>query len=273
MSKATRVLIVDDEPFARRGLREELTQIPGVACVGECADADAAVSAIVDRRPDVVLLDVQLASATAFDIIEAIGIDQMPLVIFVTAYDRHAIKAFEVHAVDYVLKPVDPKRLREAIGRAQRQTQLERGASVVERLEHLLTERQVDAGAPRSAGAGCARLVVRDGDELRFVDAKQLEWVESAGNYVRLHCAAASAAAPPPTYTIRTTMERMARRLAGDGPFIRVRQSALINVRAVVSIQRYSKGMFLIRLRSGCQVISSRYHQAELRKYTRPERS
>jgi two-component system LytT family response regulator len=107
-----KVLIVDDEPVARRGLRRQLAQLPGVTCVGECGGRDEAVAAILDRHPDVVLLDIQLGRTSAFEIVEAIGLDAMPLVVFVTAYDRHALKAFEVHALDYVLKPVDPERLR-----------------------------------------------------------------------------------------------------------------------------------------------------------------
>src|ERR1700704_2238756 len=110
-----KVLIVDDEPVARRGLRAQLARLSGMTCVGECGSRDEAVAAIVALRPDVVLLDVQLGRATGFEIIEAIGVDAMPLVVFVTAYDRHALKAFEGHALDYVLKPVDPARVAEGL--------------------------------------------------------------------------------------------------------------------------------------------------------------
>jgi two-component system LytT family response regulator len=111
-----KVLIVDDEPVARRGLRRQVAQLAGVTCVGECGGRDEAVTAIRARQPDVVLLDIQLGRTSAFEIVEEIGLEAMPLVVFVTAYDRHAVKAFEIHALDYVLKPVDPERLREAIG-------------------------------------------------------------------------------------------------------------------------------------------------------------
>ena len=110
-----KLLIVDDEPLAREGLRREVSRLPGITVVGECGTRADAVDVIVERRPDVVLLDIQLGRGTAFEIIEEIGVDAMPMVVFVTAYHRHALKAFEVHALDFVLKPVDPARLREAL--------------------------------------------------------------------------------------------------------------------------------------------------------------
>src|SRR5689334_2572087 len=133
-----RVLIVDDESVARRGLRRQLAQLPAVTCVGECGSRAEAVAAIRDRQPDVVLLDIQLGRTSAFEIIEEIGLDAMPLVVFVTAYNRHAVKAFEVHALDYVLKPVDPERLKDALERAASVLSRRRVASRAGRLERLL---------------------------------------------------------------------------------------------------------------------------------------
>jgi len=256
------VLIVDDEPVARRGLRKQLGQLPGVTCVGECGGRDAAVAAIVERSPDVVLLDIQLGRATAFEIIEDIGVDAMPLVVFVTAYDRHALKAFEVHALDYVLKPVDPDRLREALERAGSLLSLQRGASLADRLEGLLAQ-QVTA-TPEAVGAlPSERFVVRDADRLSLVEIEQIDWFESAGNYVRVHSAGRA-------YLMRTTMDRMAQRLAGRPTFIRVRRSAIINVRAVATLERYGKAAFVVHLRNGTKVISSRYYQPALRRLLRP---
>jgi two-component system LytT family response regulator len=256
-----RVLIVDDEPLARRGLRRELKRLPDVTWIGESASRDEAVTAIVEARPDIALLDVQLGRETAFEIIEEIGVDAMPLVVFVTAYDRHALKAFEVHALDYVLKPVDPDRLREALDRAASLLTLRRGASLAERLEGLLAKRPgSDPGEPAATVSlpPSERLVVRDGERLLLVDVDAIDWIESAGNYVRVHSGGMS-------YLMRTTMDRLADRLSGRGEFIRVRRSALINVRAVASIERYAKGMFVVQLRGGARVITSRYHQGALR--------
>lgn len=257
------VLIVDDEPVARRGLRRQLEQLPGVTCVGECGGRDSAVAAIVERRPDVVLLDVQLGRGTAFEIIEEIGVDAMPLVVFVTAYDRHALKAFEVHALDYVLKPVDPDRLGEALERAAALLSLQRGASLADRLEGLLAQ-QV-AAPPEATAMPAERLVVRDGDHLSLLEIKQVDWFESAGNYVRVHSAGRA-------YLMRTTMDRVAQRLAGRDNFIRVRRSAIINVRAVATLERYGKAAFVVHLRSGAEIISSRFYQPALRRMLRSDR-
>jgi two-component system LytT family response regulator len=265
-----KVLIVDDEPLARRGLRREVDRRPETTCVGECATRDEAVAAIVDRAPDVVLLDVQLGRATGFEVIERIGAEAMPLVIFVTAYDRHALRAFEVHAVDYVLKPVDPDRLREALDRAARQRTLEHGASLTERLERLLAAQSPRAEPATNAPAGPPdRIVVVQGERRAFVDISMIDWVEADGNYVRVHVGARS-------HLLRSTMTRMEHRLAGPDNgrphFVRIRRSALVNVQAIVTFESYGKGMFVLHLRSGAKLVSSRYHQTGLRKVLRPER-
>ncbi len=253
-----KVLIVDDEPTARRGLKRQIGEIPDVVCVGECGGRDAAVAAIVERRPDVVLLDIQLGRTTAFDIIEEIGVDAMPVVVFVTAYDRHALKAFEVHALDYVLKPIDPARLREALDRAASFLSLQRGASLADRLEGLLAQH---ATAPPSVAETptSERLVVRDGERLSFVEIERVEWFESAGNYIKVHSGGHA-------YVMRATMDRLAQRLAGRTNFVRVRRSALVNVRAIATLERYGKSAYVVHLKSGAKIISSRYYQPALRR-------
>jgi two-component system, LytTR family, response regulator len=258
---AMRVLVVDDEPLARRGLRKELDRIPGTVVVGECGSRDEAVAAIVAQQPDVVLLDIQLGRCTAFEVIELVGVDAMPLVIFVTAYDRHAVKAFEVHAVDYVLKPVDPERLRDALDRASRVRALERGPALADRLERLLT-RQPAAVAPTDPSAAAVdRIVVPDGAKLSFIDVETIDWIEAHGNQVRLHVGGR-------THTLRTTMARIHARV-GEARFVRIRRSALVNARAIASLEPYGKGSFVVALRGGVKLVSSRYHLAALRRLVR----
>ncbi|MFI5311435.1 MAG: LytR/AlgR family response regulator transcription factor [Gemmatimonadales bacterium] len=256
-----RVLVVDDEPLARRGLRREVERLPGATLVGECGTRDEAVAAIVAQRPDVVLLDIQLGRATAFDVIEQVGVEAMPLVIFVTAYDRHAVRAFEVHAVDYVLKPVDPDRLREALERAAHVKALEDGPSLADRLEQLIEKGAPTRQAVSATGAGEDRVVVRDGERLAFVDVDAIDWIEAWGNRVRLH-------AGERTHALRTTMARMQLRL-GETRFVRIRRSALVNARAIRTVEPYGKGTFVVALRTGAKLVSSRYHAPALRALLR----
>jgi two-component system LytT family response regulator len=226
-----------------------------------------AVSAIRDRQPDVVLLDIQLGRVNAFDIIEAIGVESMPLVVFVTAYDRHAVKAFEVHALDYVLKPVDPERLREAVDRAASTLSLRHAVSLADRLEGLLGEvqRTMQRTEPPDDRA-LERIVVRDAaDHVSLLEIEQVEWFESAGNYVRVHSRGRS-------YLMRTTMDRVAQRLAAQRRFIRVRRSAIVNVRAVASLAPNGRFSFSVHLRSGATVTSSRFYQPAIRRLLRDDR-
>ena len=241
-----------------------------MVCAGECRGRDEAVAAIVEQRPDVVLLDVQLGRATAFEIIEQVGVDAMPFVVFVTAYDRHALRAFEVNAIDYVLKPVDPDRLRDALERVARQQSLEQSALLADRLEQLLAGRPAAAASTPATGVapGPARRAGRRTAGLRGGRGDRLD--RGLWDYVRVHTGARH-------HLVRATMVRMAQRLGAQVPgvagrvaFVRIRRSALVNVRAIVTLERYGKGMFTLRLRNGAQLVSSRYHQADLNGLVRP---
>jgi two-component system LytT family response regulator len=246
-----KVLIVDDEPLARLGLRRLLEPLPGVAIAGECATGSEAASAIVERRPDLVFLDVQMPGGSGFEVIEQIGAEVMPPVIFVTAFDQHAVRAFEVHALDYLLKPIDPDRFRDAFDRAARL--LERAPLAQgRRLEGLLR----GSGALEAA-APLARLAVREGGRIFFVEAGQIAFVEAAGNYARLHVGRR-------THLVRRTMDGLGRRL-GPG-FVRIRRSLLVNAGEISALEPYGKGSFTVVLRDGSKLLSSRYYGARLRE-------
>jgi len=256
---------VDDEDLARQVLREFLSAHPEVEIVAECTNGFQAVKSAAEARPELIFLDIQMPKLDGFEVLELIG--PGPAVIFVTAYDRHALRAFEVHAVDYVLKPVDPDRLRDAIDRAMRLRSLERGASLAERLERLLADRNATAVTPAPAAAP-DRIVVAQGERRSFIDVSSIDWVEAYGNYVRVHAGDRS-------HVLRSTMTRMEHRLGGSSTpvrFIRVRRSALVNERAIVTVEPYGKGMFLLALRSGAKLVSSRYHQAGLRRLLTTDR-
>src|SRR5215207_8583054 len=169
----TRVLIIDDEPLARERLRTLLQEEPGFELVGEAADGTAGAESILALQPDLVFLDVQMPGADGFDVIDAVGIDKMPFVVFVTAYDRYALRAFDVHALDYLLKPFDRERFREALNRAQ--VQIERNT----------------------------------GGRIFFVRTSEIDWIEAAGNYVKLHVGNDS-------HLIRETMNAVEGKLSPD---------------------------------------------------------
>lgn len=245
-----RVLIVDDEPLARRGVRQELERVPAVEIVGECANGKEAVRAIVESNPDLVLLDVQMPGLTGFDVIERVGIDAMPAVIFVTAYDKHAVRAFEVHAIDYLLKPIDPDRFRDAMDRAT--SEVARRRPLADRLDRVLR----DLPESRSSRQPLERLVVRDRGKLFFVEAAAIDWIEAAGNYVRVHVESHA-------HVIRGPLTRLATQLGGA--FVQIRRSALVNTRAITSLERYGKASYALVLRSGKTLVSSRYYVQKLK--------
>ena len=157
-----------------------LSNEPDIEIVGQCRDGEEAVTAIVDHEPDLVFLDVQMPQMNGFEVIEAVGGERMPLVIFVTAYDQHALRAFQVRALDYLLKPFDRERFTDALQRARKQIERDESGDLGRRLLALVKDLRRDQ--PRTD-----RLVVKSGGRLFFLRADEIDWVEAAGNYVRLH--------------------------------------------------------------------------------------
>lgn len=235
LPKDMRVLIVDDEPIARRGLRRLLEPEPDVEVVGEAGSGTAAVAAIEKLRPDLVLLDIQMPEMDGLEVVAAVGAEHMPPVIFVTAYDRYAIDAFDLNAADYVLKPVDPERLHRALDRVrQRKPQ--------DDLEQRLA-RVLDAARPR-------RLVVRSTGRIQFVNVDEIDWIAAEDNYVRIHAAGKS-------YLMRETVSRMEQRLDARA-FVRIRSSTIVRVERIKEVRPLLNGTFEILLEDGTRVVSAR---------------
>ena len=201
-------LIVDDEAPARRGIRLRLDRLGGVEIVGECASGRQAVHAIRQHAPDLVFLDVQMPGLGGFDVVEAIGVDAMPVTVFVTAYDAHALRAFEAQALDYLLKPIDGERFERAIARAVARVQ-----------EREPVVRQ-------------SRFAVRSMGRVRFVDASEVDAVESAGDYVVLRTVAGS-------YLLRATLAHVGAQLDG---FVRVHRSTLVRASSVREVRADGRG-------------------------------
>lgn len=234
-----RVLLVDDEPLARRALRADCARMDDVEVVGEAEDGERALLAIERLRPDLVLLDVQMPGLDGFEVLAQLEPVDRPAVVFVTAFDAYALRAFEVHAVDYMTKPFDFARLCEAIARAR-----ERVAARTAAVDALL-----DDTPSRRAD----RFVVRHAGRLRSVAVDEVEWIEARDNYVQLHHADG-------VFLLRHTLAALERSLANAG-FVRVHRSALVRTAAVVDWKRTESGDLTVRMRSGAEVAMSRSHR------------
>jgi two-component system LytT family response regulator len=236
---STRVLLVDDEAVARRRMRRYLAGDDSFAIVGECADGASAISAIRSLRPDIVLLDVQMPELDGFDVLRALAADELPAVIFVTAFDRYALRAFDLHAIDYLLKPFSRDRFALALARAKdrlRERDTGRLAALVEQLRT----------APRAPG----RVAVRSGQRIVVINWADVDWIESADNYVTLHVGRTQ-------YLLRSTLTALEDKLAGD-QFVRIHRSAMVQVDRVTELVPETHGDFTIRLRDGSSLTLSR---------------
>lgn len=243
MRSALRVLIVDDESLARRGIRQQLERHPDVEIVGECLDGAGAIEAIERDAPDLVFLDVEMPEADGLEVVDAIGVDRMPATIFVTAYDHYAVRAFDARAVDYVLKPLDAERFDAALDRARGAI----GAGPFDGIRHRLEEAIADAGG---RGMRSRRIAVRDRGKVTFVRLDDVDWFEAADNYVRVHLGDVS-------HLLRGTLSRLSDRLDPD-EFVRVHRSAIVRVEAITEIEMTRHGDFALILQNGTEVAGSR---------------
>ena len=234
---------MDDEPLARERLASLLAGEQDIEIVGQCRDGEEAVTAIHDQSPDLVFLDVQMPHMNGFEVIEAVGVEKMPLVIFVTAYDQHALRAFEVKALDYLLKPFDRERLTDALQRARRQIEREETGDLGRRLMALVKDLRKDQ--PRSD-----RLVVKSGGRLFFLRADEIDWIEAAGNYVRLHVGTTS-------HLLRETMNAIEGRLDPE-KFFRIHRCRIVNMERIQELQPWLNGEYAVLLRTGTRLTLSR---------------
>jgi len=247
------LLVVDDEPLARAVLSELLQTETGIT-ISEARNGADAVEAIRTKHPDLVLLDVQMPTLDGFDVIAEIGEDNMPPVIFVTAFDRHAVRAFEVHALDYLLKPVDPDRLRDAIEHA-RQLHARTAASPVNEMLRAAVRMIRNAESEPGHNVADDRIAVRDGGRIWFVRPEEILWLESQGNYVTLNLGKG-------TLRHRATVDQMAEQLVSS--FLRIRRSTLVRAQAVRACEPEGKGSYSVILENGTRLLSSRFFRHHL---------
>src|SRR6188768_1217140 len=244
------VLVADDEPLARRRLLRLLRAEPGIEVVAECKGGRSAVEQILARAPDLVFLDIQMPDLDGFGVIAEVGAERMPAVVFVTAFDQYALRAFEVHAFDYQLKPFEGERFHGALSRVRTYLSATRpdGQSSEEKLRRLLAEvigRESDAGA-RPASPFFERVAVKSDGGTRILQIADVDWFETDGNYVRVHVGKS-------TYLIRSTANRLQEEL-DPARFARIHRRFLVNVDRVVGLEPWFGGDAVVLLRDGTKL-------------------
>jgi two-component system, LytTR family, response regulator len=247
-----KVVVVDDEAPARQRLLDLLHRDSQVETILEACNGQVAVELVQSQHPDLVFLDVQMPELDGLAVVDAIGVMDMPLTVFVTAYDQHAIRAFEANALDYLLKPFSDERFEGAMARAkvrlEERSLLEFGQRVMKMV----------SAAPTNADRRWDRLVVKSGGSTRFVRVVDIDWIEAAGVYVNLHVAGKE-------LLYRTALNDLADRL-DPRRFVRVHRSAIVNIESIVQLEPISHGEFDVVLRNGSRARVSRTYRAQLEK-------
>lgn len=244
-----RVLLVDDEPLARKRLRTLLEAEPDVDIVGECGDGAQAVETIRALRPDLVFLDVRMPELDGFGVLEALGEDPRPAVIFVTAYDRFALRAFEVNALDYLLKPFDRGRFQKALLRARQRIGRSPAEEVHKQLRALLDD-------TRAGRKYLDRVVIKSAARVFFLRVEEIDWIEAAGNYLKLHVGGED-------HLLRETMSGLEARL-DPAKFLRIHRSTVVNVERIQELQPWFHGDYAVLLRDGTRLTLSRSYRPKL---------
>lgn len=248
-TKPIRALVVDDEPLAREIIREMIRRDSEIEIIGECGNGMDAVTMIEADRPEMVFLDIQMPEMDGFAVIEAVGAQAMPVVIFVTAYDQYAVNAFKVHALDYILKPFDWERFADALLKAK--SQIRRENDLSDKLDALL--RQM-----RKKHDFVERLIIKTNGRVIFLRTEEIDWIEAEGNYVRLHVGKDS-------YLQRDTIGSMEAKL-DPTQFPRIHRSAIVNIDRVQELRPWFQGDYCVILRNGKELPLSRNYWDKLRQ-------
>jgi two-component system, LytTR family, response regulator len=244
-----RALIVDDEPLAREMLREMLQADSQIDIVGEAGNGREAIEAIRTLTPDLIFLDVQMPALGGFEVLEALGTGPIPHVIFVTAFDQYAVRAFEVHALDYLLKPFDQERFDLSWQRAKAQIMRERNGGMDQRILALLEE--LKAGSRY-----LERLVIKSGGRIYFLETNEIDWIEAEGNYVSVHSGKKS-------HLLRETISSLESQL-DPRKFVRIHRSSIVKIDRIQELQPWFHGEYRVILHGGTQLTLSRNYRDKL---------
>ena len=244
-----RTVIVDDEDLARERMQTLLEQQPDIEIVGLCADGTSAIETIDREHPDLVFLDVQMPGMDGFEVVENIDPDHLPAIVFVTAYDGHALRAFEINALDFLLKPFDQARFEKALERARSQLTRDRSSLIDARLVSLLEGLHEERKYPE-------RLIVKSGGRVFFVRTEDIDWVEASGNYVKIHTKGEA-------HLIRESMKNMEAKLDAK-TFVRIHRSAIVNIDRIKELEPWFHGEYVVIMRDGTRLTASRVFSERL---------
>jgi len=244
-----RAAIVDDEPLARRRIRNLLIEARDVEVIAECANGKEAIGSLEESPPDLLFLDIQMPEIDGFDVLQAIGVGHVPVVIFVTAYDQFALRAFEAHALDYLLKPFDDERFEAALQRARERIRQQQGDDLDVRLRAFLEEVRGGVGYLQ-------RLVVPAGHRSVFIRTEQIDWIEAERNYIRLHVGGRA-------YLLRENLSRIEASL-DPATFCRIHRSTIVNIDRIQAVESLFRGEYLVVLHDGTKLTSGRSYRGNL---------
>jgi len=251
-----RTIIADDEELARRGLRALSQRCEDLELICECANGQEAVDAIRRHRPDLVFLDVQMPGKTGFDVISAIADAQRPHVVFVTAYDKFALRAFEVHALDYLLKPVNEERFDAAVARVREAMSHATDNAIVQRVRQVAAD--LKGAISPSNGSAVDRLPIKINGRIMVIRVADIDWIEADGDYVSVHVGGK-------TWLMRETIAAVELRLALSG-FVRIHRSTLVNAERVKELQPQDKGEYTVVLNDGTELKLTRHYRTSVER-------
>lgn len=250
--KPLRVVVVDDEPLAREGMVELIERFPSVQVIGSFADGGSALVAIAKDQPDILFVDIQMPGMSGMELVESLPRDSFPQVVFVTAHDAYAIRAFELHAVDYLLKPVTTERLTQTIERVRRLRSPAEDQDLQNRVAAALATLMPDR--PRGVG----RLIVREVGQIVVVQTREIDWIEGADYYAKLHVG-------PTVHLLRETLNSLEQRL-NPRHFIRVHRSAIVSLSRIQSVEAEERGAGIVVLNTGVRLKVTRERRLELER-------
>ena len=267
MSDKLRAIVVDDESLARQGLNLRLKNIAEVEVIGEYSNGREAVNAVAELGPDLLFLDIQMPGMSGFDVVARLQQDEMPLIIFTTAYDQYAIEAFKVHAVDYLLKPIEPERLQDAIYRAVSHKKMDGAVTEKQRLLELIisitgkSEGSITQLLKNHTGVRAypEKIAIKDGGETTLVETSDIDWVDAAGDYMCIH-------ANDETHIMRITMKELEAQLDPTN-FQRVHRSTIVNLDRVTKVCSHLNGEFHLILVNGVSIKMSRSYKEKVKHF------